>query len=427
MKNWLTRQGFGLAYLIGVAVLLWFTADIVYDFGHTLGAAKGKGEAYGRAAVAIEAILFISPMLFGSAWKARRWSMAAVAGLIWGVTALASLIGVVSHTTDTRAIASATREFKGVSKTMLEKEITKAEQEKSWIPAHRPAAAVKAAMTAEEKARFWKRTDGCKEVFGKDTRAYCVNYAKLQGELASAENAGRLQNRIENLQKQFAEAGAVVDKDTGAVTLASWFGVDRSNMQAGLATYQGLTIWVVVALGGVLLFMVWDLGHGIFSPKSDLALAGAGPGGPLMPPPVPVQMGFRKEDLAPFKFTTSFDSQPGSLPAVSVPPASVINITNPALQQVVLSNDLEKQIAVARDFIGHRLLRVPGMQLPVESVYEAFIRHSYRSGVIPLETERFEKEVASVYDEPALNAAGFRVFRGFLMREDSRVIEAKAA
>jgi hypothetical protein len=70
----------------------------------------------------------------------------------------------------------------------------------------RPVATVDADIAAERQNWRWTSTRGCTDATAKDSRAYCATYNRLFGEMAAAQEAANLRDRIHSLEGEIDKA-----------------------------------------------------------------------------------------------------------------------------------------------------------------------------------------------------------------------------
>ena len=71
----------------------------------------------------------------------------------------------------------------------------RAQDQLTWIPAHRPAETVVSELNVIKAQRYWILTKECTEVTGKGAREFCQQFHKLNAEHASARSSRRSSNR----------------------------------------------------------------------------------------------------------------------------------------------------------------------------------------------------------------------------------------
>ncbi|MGI9476573.1 MAG: hypothetical protein ACR2PI_07700, partial [Hyphomicrobiaceae bacterium] len=148
----------------------------------------------------------------------------------------------------------------------LRSDLDRAKAQLGWVPAHRPAATVQADLNRLSNQRRWKWTRGCASVKGSSNRRFCDNHAKLGAELASANEAAKLETRIASVQAKLSGLKGVTHSSadpqaTVLANLASVFipGVKVENVQTALTIFIALLLEVGSGLGMYIAFSQWKL------------------------------------------------------------------------------------------------------------------------------------------------------------------------
>jgi hypothetical protein len=146
-------------------------------------------------------------------------------------------------------------------------DLKRAQEQLSWIPQHRPAAAVQGELDGLKNRREWNWTNGCTDVKGKTNRDFCQRFHGLTAEQASAQQAAALEARIAVIQAKLDKSGggtvmAEADPQAAVLTkLAGIFlpGMNVEDMQTGLAIFIALLLEVGSAFGMYIAFSQWRL------------------------------------------------------------------------------------------------------------------------------------------------------------------------
>jgi hypothetical protein len=143
-------------------------------------------------------------------------------------------------------------------------DLARAKEQLSWVPQHRPAATVESAIAGLKTAPAWTYTKGCVEVTDPKGRELCQHYHAATAELASAQQAAALEQRIAELESRTRTAdGAAVmsEADPQASVLAGMLAlvvppVKVDDVQMALAIFIALLLEIGSAFG-----LYISLGH----------------------------------------------------------------------------------------------------------------------------------------------------------------------
>jgi hypothetical protein len=142
----------------------------------------------------------------------------------------------------------------------------RAQDQLTWIPAHRPAETVSAELNVIKAQRYWIVTKECTEVTGKGAREFCQQFHKLNAELASAQQSQKLESRISEIGAKLAKtAGGTVmaEADPQASVLAKITGLSVDHVQTALTIFVALLIEIGSAFGMYVAFAYWRINDGV--------------------------------------------------------------------------------------------------------------------------------------------------------------------
>lgn len=185
----------------------------------------------------------------GPAWiyrsvRLREWSGAVVASLgfvICLAVTLAGGIGTIAAGSDkslaARANASATY-------AMWRAELESLRERRSGLPGSRPAGTIESDMTAARTDRRWSSSSSCMDATATASRAFCADYARLQGELATAKESAELDEKIRILTQKLETAPAVRAANPQADVIARLLHVAPEDAEAWYALLFALAVEV---------------------------------------------------------------------------------------------------------------------------------------------------------------------------------------
>jgi hypothetical protein len=265
------RHALGVLGVCAAGVLLLVSAAMNWRFGFQLGKTEFDGLIYGSASAAADCLKALVPFFFFAAIRNKMWSQAVASALVWSVVTAYSLTSALGHAALNRADTSGQRAAQVLSYKDVRADLKRAKEERSWVPQHRPVTAVQAALTGFEKNRRYRWTDSCTKIKGRNNRKFCQEYTSAKIELASAQQAVKLESRIAELEGKLDGLKGVThssaDPQAAVLTkLAGVFlpGVKIDDIQTALVIFIALLLEVGSGLGMYIAFSQWRVfeGHG---------------------------------------------------------------------------------------------------------------------------------------------------------------------
>src|SRR5262245_49356041 len=190
------RHILGLMGVVAAGILLAVSAAMNYRFGFSLGKTAVDGQIYGAASAAADCFKALVPFFFFAALRNKMWSQAMAAALVWTVVSAYSMTSALGHAALNRLDTTGQRAVEAANYKDLRADSKRAQDQLTWIPAHRPAETVAAELNVHKAQRFWVVTRECTAIAGKSARDYCQQYHKLNAELASGQEAQKLEARL---------------------------------------------------------------------------------------------------------------------------------------------------------------------------------------------------------------------------------------
>jgi len=287
-----------------------------WRFGYQLGVTEFDSHLYASASAAADCLKALVPFLIFAAIKNRMWSQALASGLVWVVVTVYSLTSALGHAALNRGDTSGKRAQEVQVYKDLRSDLDRAKTQLGWVPAHRPAATVQNDMNGLETQRRWAMTKGCTDATASASRRFCESHAKLAAELASANEAAKLETRIAEVQAKLGELDGVTHSsaDPQATVLANLAGifvpgVKVENVQTALTIFIALLLEVGSGLGMYIAFSQWKLNpvrrtvvREVVQPQSAISVANDVQ--PLSAEPVVAE---REEDVATVTITKPGD------------------------------------------------------------------------------------------------------------------------
>jgi hypothetical protein len=238
------------------------SAAMNYRFGFSLGKTALDGQIYGLASAAADCFKALIPFFFFAAIRNRMWSQAFAAAVVWTVVLAYSMTSALGHAALNRLDTTGQRAVAAANYSDLRADAKRAQEQLTWIPAHRPAETVAAELNVIKAQRSWMLTRECTHVTGKSARDYCQQFHKLNAELASAQQSQKLETRIAEIGAKLAKVtgGTVLaEADPQASVLARITGLDIATVQTALTIFVALLIEVGSGFGMYVAFAYWRL------------------------------------------------------------------------------------------------------------------------------------------------------------------------
>ncbi len=256
------RHALGVFGIMAAGVLLAVSAAMNWRFGYSLGRTELDGMIYGAASVAADGLKALIPFFLFAAIRNRMWSQAAAAALVGVVVTAYSLTSALGHAALNRFDTAGHRMVEAQTYQDLRGDLKRAQDQLSWIPQHRPAAAVQGEIEALKSQRPWTFTQACTDITGKQGREFCQKYHGLHAEMASGQQAEALEARIAEIQGKLGKTDAMTvmgEADPQAAVLAKLSGVSVDQVQMAMTIFIALLLEVGSGFGMYIAFSQWRL------------------------------------------------------------------------------------------------------------------------------------------------------------------------
>jgi hypothetical protein len=258
----MARHALGVLGVVAASILLAVSATMNYRFGFSLGKTSVDGQIYGLASAAADCFKALVPFFFFAAIRNRMWSQALSAALVWGVVTAYSMTSALGHAALNRLDTAGQRAIAAAAYSDLRADSKRAQEQLTWIPAHRPAETVAAELNVVKAQRLWAVSRECGEVNGKSAREFCQQFHKLNAEHASAQEAQRLETRIADDSGKLAKTAggtAMAEADPQASVLARLGGFSIEKVQTALTVFVALLIEIGSGFGMYVAFAYWRM------------------------------------------------------------------------------------------------------------------------------------------------------------------------
>jgi hypothetical protein len=238
-----------------------------WRFGFSLGKTELDGQIYGAASAAADCFKALVPFFFFAAIRNKMWSQATASAVLWVVVTAYSLTSALGHAALNRLDTTGQRAVDAASYKDLRADLKRAQDQLGWIPQHRPAQTVQAEIDGLKNQKAWGWTKGCTEVASKSNRDYCQKFHALGSELASAEQAGKFEARIADINAKLASvkgtsASAEADPQAAVLTKLAGLivpGIKVEDMQTALTFFVAVLLEVGSGFGMYVAFATWRL------------------------------------------------------------------------------------------------------------------------------------------------------------------------
>jgi hypothetical protein len=258
----MARHALGVLGVVAAGVLLAVSAAMNYRFGFSLGKTALDGEIYGAASAAADCFKALVPFFLFAAIRNRVWSQAFAAAVVWTVVSAYSMTSALGHAALNRLDTTGQRAVEAANYKDLRADSKRAQEQLTWIPAHRPAETVASELNVIKAQRYWVVTRECTEVTGKGARDFCQQFHKLNSELASAQQSQKLETRISEIGARLAKtAGGTVmaEADPQASVLSKITGFEVDKVQTALTIFVALLIEIGSSFGMYVAFAYWRI------------------------------------------------------------------------------------------------------------------------------------------------------------------------
>ena len=401
--------------VIAAGVLLAVSAAMNYRFGFSLGKTPADGQIYGAASAAADCFKALVPFFFFAAWRNRMWSQAFAAAVVWVVVTGYSMTSALGHAALNRLDMSGQRAAATANYKDMRADTKRAQDQLTWIPAHRPPETVSAELNVHKAQRFWLVTSECTDVKGKSAREYCQQFHKLNAELASGVEAQKLETRITDIGTKLARAagGSVMaEADPQASVLAKVTGVEIETVQTGLALLVALLIEIGSGFGMYVAFAYWRM-HG-HEPQAVAVSASTANVAPL-------RTADRTLALPPAEAIEA--EKPAALPAPAQPPATArlgANDNRTPAKRLLPDSDVQR-------FYREEVLATDGMSITLNDLYNSYCNWSEDQEKEPLAMPTFSREFRALGVRKEKIGGRVRYFDIALRSEQEAVSEDKLA
>jgi hypothetical protein len=374
----MARHALGVLGVVAAGILLAVSAAMNYRFGFSLGKTALDGQIYGAASAAADCFKALVPFFLFAAIRNRMWSQALAAAVVWTVVSAYSMTSALGHAALNRLDTTGQRAVEASNYKELRADSKRAQDQLTWIPAHRPAETVAAELNVVKAQRAWVVTRECTEVSGKSAREFCQQFHKLNAEHASAVQSQKLESRISEIGAKLAKtAGGTVmaEADPQASVLSKITGIEVEKVQTALTIFVALLIEIGSGFGMYVAFAYWRINDRAAEKEPTLATESE------TVPQTAVEM-------VP---VSEIEATPGEGLAISEPPAARrLNANDNRLPRAVPDSDVQR-------FYRERVVAASeSSSLTSTEVYEEYCRWCEDNDKEPFAHPRVTREIGEL-------------------------------
>lgn len=263
------KHALGILGVLAASVLLLVSAAMNWRYGYSLGETEFDKQLFGMASAAADGLKALIPFFLFAALRTKQWPQAFAAGLLWVVCITYSFSSALGFSALNRADTRGERAAQELVVSDLRAELDKSRERMSWIPQHRPAATVSSDMEGMKAGRRWAATNGCADATSSASIAFCQQYHQLGAELAAAQEAEKLQGRIDEIRSKLdvKQTGAsLAGADPQVALIALLLGQSKDIVQTALSVMVAILVELGSSLGFFVVFSTWN----VYSRKEEM-------------------------------------------------------------------------------------------------------------------------------------------------------------
>lgn len=261
------RHVLGALGVLAAAILLVVSAAMNWRFGFSLGKTEFDAHIYGAASAASDVLKALIPFLILAAMRRRHWSQALGAMLLLVICASYSLTSSLGFAALNRSDTVNERAITAAAYKDLRAELQYLRDQMAALPQHRPVGVVESNIDQMKQHRRWDSTVGCTNATVPQSIAYCEEFHGLEAELAAAQKAAKLDERVLAVRAELSDlrsAGPATQADPQAAILSNISGMGTDHVQLALIILVSVLVEAGSALGFYVALSHWR----IFDDKS---------------------------------------------------------------------------------------------------------------------------------------------------------------
>ena len=189
--------GFGV---IAALIMIGVSAGMNIAFLSSLGRTETESLILAAASGAADGLKALLPVFAVWAWQNGRRVFVLPAICVWALFVGFSLLSAFGFAANIRVDGAEKQDQLNAELISLRGDIFAAQKALQDLPKHRPAQTVRSEIAASRQHRRWVSTKGCTDATLPESRAFCTEYFKLQGELAAVQKADEIQTKLNALE-----------------------------------------------------------------------------------------------------------------------------------------------------------------------------------------------------------------------------------
>ena len=226
------RHVFGAVGVIAALILLSVSAAMNWQFGYSLGKTEFDSHILGAASIAADCMKALMPFFIFSAWRQRNYPQALGATALWAVCIVYAMTSAIGFASQNRSDTTGARAIQHEKYEDLRAELTRINQQQSWLEKHRPAGTVQAEIDGAKQNYRWTSSEGCTNATVDKSREFCENYHKLVAEYEVAKRADMLAKQGNDVLARLAamdssKIAKVADPQAEILSLLSGLDISR--------------------------------------------------------------------------------------------------------------------------------------------------------------------------------------------------------
>jgi hypothetical protein len=332
---------------------------------------------------------------------------------VWVVVTGYSMTSALGHAALNRLDITGQRQVASANYQDLRADTKRAQEQLTWIPAHRPPDTVTAELNVLKAQVYWLRTKECTQVVGRSAREYCQKFHKLSAELASGLEAQKLETRITEIGAKLAKVAAggkaVAAADPQASVLARMTGVELESVQTGLALFVALLIEIGSGFGMYVAFAYWRM-HG-HEPRKAAAVAA--PASASVEIEAPERLALPPAEVA--------DPNAAGTSSAAQPPATArlgANDNRTVAERLLPDSDVQR-------FYREEVVTADGSSITLNDLYSSYCNWSEGQDKDPLAMPTFSREFRALGVRKEKIGGRVRYFDIALRSEQEAASDAK--
>jgi hypothetical protein len=352
-----------------------------YVFGTHLAPGQ-EGQLYGVLGGVADALKAFLPLAIAGALAASQKARATAGAamfIVFSVYSFTSELGL--YALSRSAITSDVQASKEGYEAAKAERARIASRLKELGP-QRPPGTVKADIAAAKQNRHWEQSGQCAAPSVSAERTFCATFEKLQGELASAEEADRLRAQDQSFVAKLDGinlAAVMRSSDPQSEALSRFTGFSAQSIRDGLA---------------ILVAALIELGSGLGLWVATAGIRGAQPApaqeAPRVAEPVVKEPQKAVEAAAPMVEALSYDERPKAFPAASRPRLIASQANPVGSVPVILAEILE-----------------PGRgKVEIADLFAAYADACEAHGKRPIPANEFPAEIAALCEKLGIKIEG---------------------